>query len=91
MLTSEEVRSTIKAAVVEAFKDPTVHCRYGISPEEHTAQHAALKNFMLFTEKINGIKWKTGQTIIVMVVMWLFMMMVFGAYVKLKIMTWFGF
>lgn len=90
-MTTDEVKTIIREAVVEAFKDPEIHCRYAISPDDHMAQHEALKGFMQFTEKINGIKWTTLQTLAVMMVVGLFSLMLFGAYVKLKVMTWFGF
>ena len=91
LMTTDEVKSIIREAIVEAFKDPEIHCRYAISPDDHMAQHEALKGFMEFTEKINGIKWKTAQTLVIMAVVSLFSLMLFGAYVKLKVMTWFGF
>ncbi len=90
-MTSDEVKTIIRDAVVEAFKDPAIHCRYAISPDDHMAQHEALKGFMSFTDKVNGIKWKTVQTLVIMAVVSLFSLMLFGAYVKLKVVTWFGF
>lgn len=89
--TLEQIKTAISEGIVEAMKNPEIHCRYAISPDEHSAQHAALKGFMEFTDRINGIKWKTAQTLIVMAVVGLFSMMLFGAYVKLKLTTFFGF
>ncbi len=89
-VTLEQIRDAISEGIAAAMANPEIHCRYVISPDEHAAQHAALKGFMEFTDKINGIKWKTAQTIVVMIVVSLFTAMLFGAYVKLKLMTFFG-
>ena len=89
-ITKEQIQQAITDGIAKAFRDPEMHCRYAISPDEHAAQHAALKGFMEFTERINGIKWKTAQTLVVMAVISMFTMMLFGAYVKLKVMIWFG-
>jgi len=86
----EEISEIVKLAVIDAFKDPELHCRYAIAPDDHSAQHEALKGFMQFTEKLNGIKWKTLQTLIVFIVMGLFGLALFGAAVKIKLLTLLG-
>jgi len=86
----EEIGEIVKLAVIEAFKDPELHCRYAIAPDEHSAQHEALKGFMEFTEKLNGIKWKTAQAVVVAAVMAAFGLMLFGAAVKIKLLTLLG-
>lgn len=88
-MNKDEIKLIVKDAILEAFADPIVHCRYGISPEEHATQHEALKNFMTFTNNVNGIKWKTIQTIVIIIVGGLFSLMLFGAYIKLKLTTFF--
>ena len=86
----EEIGETVRLAVIEAFKDPELHCRYAIAPDEHSAQHEALKGFMEFTEKLNGIKWKTLQTLVAFIVLGLFGLALFGAAVKIKLLTLLG-
>lgn len=87
---NREISEIVRQAIIAAFKDPEIHCRYSIQPDDHSKQHEALQGFIEFTEKVNGIKWKTLQTLVVYVVMAAFGLMLFGAAVKLKLLTFIG-
>ena len=89
-MTSNEIKVAVRDAVIEVFKDPEIHCRYNITADDHSAQHEALRRFISFTDKIDGIKWKSVQTLVIISVIWLFSIFIFGAYIKLKLTTWFG-
>jgi uncharacterized protein (DUF2344 family) len=91
---AEEITKMIITATSEgirlAMADPEIHCRYQIKPEDHFAQHEALKGFMKLTEKINNITWKTLQSVVVFIVLGLFGLMLFGAAVKMKLFSILG-
>ena len=86
----EEISSIVRQAVTDALNDPSCRCRYNIEPDAHAAQHLALKGFMEFTDKLNGIKWKTVQALVVGAVVAAFSLMLFGAAVKIKLLTLLG-
>ena len=86
----EEISLIVRQAVTDALNDPSCRCRYNIEPETHAIQHSALKGFMEFTEKLNGIKWKTVQALIVGAVLAAFSLMLFGAVVKIKLLSLLG-
>jgi hypothetical protein len=89
-ITPDQIKQAIEEGIINAFKDPAIHCRYAISPEEHINQHAAIARFMVFTEKIENIKWKALQTLVIAIIMGLFGLVVFGAAVKIKLFTFLG-
>lgn len=88
--TLDEIRSAVADGITAALSDPAIHCRYGISPDDHMLQHEALKGFISFTDRVNGIKWKTFQTLVIFIVMALFGLMLFGAAVKIRLLTFMG-
>ena len=89
-LNNDQLREIITSAVKEALASPEIHCRYAITPGDHAEQHEALKDFMDFVSNVNKIKWKTLQTLVVYAVLALFGLAIFGAAVKLKVMSFFG-
>jgi len=86
----EEISLIVRQAVTAALNDPSCRCRYNIDPDAHAIQHLALKGFIEFTEKLNGIKWKTVQALIVGAVLAAFSLMLFGAAVKIKLLAILG-
>ena len=59
----EEIKAAIVAGVQEAFKNPTLHCRYSIPPEEHATQHQEIKDFLATMARIDAIKWEVAKKI----------------------------
>lgn len=86
-MTEHEIRRAIEEGVRAAFSDPTTHCRYPISPEEHQRQHEAIEKFMRFTSRVDDLKWNTLKALIVWLVIGAFSLMMFGAVVKAKLFS----
>jgi adenosine deaminase len=87
---NDQFAELVTDAIRAALADPAIHCRYNITPDKHTKQHEALQRFINFTDRIESIKWKSLQSLVIFIVLGLFSLAIFGAAVKIKLLSFLG-
>lgn len=85
-MTSDEIKAAVEAGIRSALADPEFHCRYKISPEDHSRQHQAMEKFIVFTARLDDLKWSVMKKLIAWMVIGAFGLMLFGAAVKTKVL-----
>jgi hypothetical protein len=55
-VTHDEIKHAIAEGVMEAFKNPELHCRYRITAERHDEDHILIQQFMRNVGKVSDIK-----------------------------------
>ena len=89
-MTHEEITQCVTDGIRAALSDPRIHCRYHVPPEDHDAQHEAMKRFIRFTGRLEDMKWKAVGKFFAAFVIFLFGLMAYGAAIKLKILLGLG-
>ena len=55
-MTHDEIKRAISEGVMEAFRNPELHCRYRIAAERHDEDHILIQQFMKNVGKVSDIK-----------------------------------
>jgi hypothetical protein len=55
-MTEPEIRKVVEEAVRSALSDPALHCRYQQDPEQHSIDHAAIRQFIETMGRVDDLK-----------------------------------
>ena len=64
-MTEAEIKRVVEEAVRAALSDPNLHCRYQQDPEQHSIDHALLRQFAETMGRVDDLKFGVAKWMVI--------------------------